>query len=242
MHQRIPLPPEIRRHHPRDIQAPTVDTPRHVAIRRHPAARDVHDVFLHPRHQVAFAILPDLRELRHLHDSVPARVAEFILRCFRIVPRPHHEPIAVGRPLLLLANIPEGEKLRAHVVEDAVHDDAHPALPRLLHQLEEQQIPRRPLPRGRILRFLRDQSQIPRRIRTEPRIDVMKTGRVVFVVGTGEKHRVQIQRVDPEILQVVELVDDALQVPAVAPFAHRPIKILPAGLLPCIPRIPVRSP
>ena len=103
------------------------------------------------------------------------------------------------------------------MIEDAVEDDAHPGRMRPVDQREGQLVRLRPDPGRRIKRILAGrQCAVADRVGTEVRIDVVKTRAVVFVRGRRGEDRVQVKCVNPEILEVGQLVDDPLQVAAVA--------------------------
>ena len=84
----------------------------------------------------------------------------------------------------------ERRAVGAHVVEDAVEDHADPALARLLDELLELLLV------------------------AEPRVDPRVVGGVVAVVRVRLEDRVEVDRGDAELLQVVELLPDALEVAA----------------------------
>ena len=238
----VPFPPECGGHHPRHVQPPTVHPARNISVRLHPPAGHGEKIILHRGREIETLRGADLGEFRQLLDPLPALPAELVFRRVRIVPRVHHEPILVRRGLLVFPQVLEGEKSQPGVVENAVEDDPHAAPVRLGNQIEEKLVGGRPLPCGRILRLGRDDFQVALRIRTEPRVDMVETERVIFVVRTGPEDGIQINGVDPEVAQVIELVDDALDVAAIAPFPGRSVKIRSPRLLPSVARIPVRGP
>ena len=105
------------------------------------------------------------------------------------------------------------------MVEDAIDHHLDPAVVRLSDQFEEQLVRSRPLPRGGIIRFtaVADNLEVTLRIRPEIWINVMERIAIVFVLRTPVKDRIELDRRDPQILQIVEFVDHTLQVTAVAP-------------------------
>ena len=56
------------------------------------------------------------------------------------------------------------------------------------------------------------------RIAAQDRIDPVKIMGVIAVVGGALKDRVEIQRVDPQILEIVQLFDDPQQIAALEPI------------------------
>ena len=128
------------------------------------------------------------------------------------------------------------------MVENAINDHPDAALARLLDHFEEQLVRRGPLPRCGVLGFLGYDGQIAGRIRTEPWVNVVEAEGVIFVVRTRPEDRIEVNRVDPEVPQIIELVDDSLNIPPVPSVSHRPKKVVRLGLLPGITRIPVRGP
>ena len=89
------------------------------------------------------------------------------------------------------------------------------------NQLERQLIGFGPHPGFRIAGvFFGHQSTVAFGVGTEIRINVMVTGAVVFVVRGRIEDRIQINGIDAKILQVIELVDDPLQIAAVAATLH----------------------
>ena len=66
---------------------------------------------------------------------------------------------------------------------------------------------------------------------------------VVLVQRMGIEQRIKIDGVNPETAEVIQLVEHALQVAAVASIKHAvPIKVGTHLLLPVVARIPVRRP
>ena len=84
----------------------------------------------------------------------------------------------------------EGPEAAAGVVEDAVEDDLHPARVAGVEQLAE------------------------RGVAPEKRVDRQVVIGVVAVVRGGGEDRVEVERRDPERLQVVEPIDDAEEIAA----------------------------
>ena len=107
------------------------------------------------------------------------------------------------------------------MVEHAVEDDADAALVRLINHLQGQLIGLGPHPGFRVARvFGGHQGAVAFRIGAEIRVDVVVAGAIVFVVGRRIEDRIQVDGVDAEILQVIELVDDALDITAITPALH----------------------
>src|SRR5438105_15387834 len=97
------------------------------------------------------------------------------------------EPVAIERAGTGLDDVLEGEESPSGMVEDAIEDDPDPTL---VGCVEER----------------------PQRIVTaEERIDREIVRRVVAMVRCGREHRVQVQPVDPEVDEIVEPVDDAVE-------------------------------
>jgi hypothetical protein len=71
---------------------------------------------------------------------------------------------------------------------------------------------------------------------------VVEEGRVVLVQRRGLEDRVQVDRVHPQRLDVVELLEDALEVPAVAPDVGVPEEVMAVRLLPGLQQVPIRGP
>ncbi len=91
----------------------------------------------------------------------------------------------------------EREEAATGVVEDAIEHDAHPASVCRVEQLAQ------------------------RVIATEQRIDLEVVVRVVAVVRAGAEDRGQVDRGDPEILEVPEVLGDPAQVAALEPVDGR---------------------
>ena len=116
------------------------------------------------------------------------------------------------------------------MVEHAVQDNADPALMGLLHQRAEELIRRlqvlffsNPADIAGCLRVIifplvQDLSLVNDQL-PEMRIDMVIILGVVFVIGGRHEQRVEIDRLYPQILQVVQLLPHALQVAAVE-IAH----------------------
>ena len=174
----------------------------------------------------------------------PALVVELVAERVRIVKRLHHVPVAVAGLVLVFHQIPEGEKVAPRVVEHAVEDHAHPALVRFGKHLQEHLVRRRPLPRrGVASDLLFHDREVALRVGAEVRIDVMVGVPIVLVERTGVKQRIEINRVHPEVGDVVEFVEHALQVAAEAPVEHAvPEKIRPDLQLPRGAFVPVVRP
>ena len=112
------------------------------------------------------------------------------------------------------------------MVENAVKDDAHPAGVQFMAEVgKEHTAPLQILHGG-------DAADILRRVAVmllprlhfmihiigddaEMRIDMLIILAVVFMTGRGDKDRIQVQHLNAEILQVIQLIDDALQIAAV---------------------------
>ena len=100
------------------------------------------------------------------------------------------EPIHVRRVRLVGDDVLKCPMAVAAMVENPVEDDPHPSAVAGIQQLPE------------------------RREIAEPVVDPEVVDRVIAMVGAGLEDRREVQRVDPEALDVVEVVDDSLQVAA----------------------------
>ena len=115
---------------------------------------------------------------------------------------------------------------RTTVVENAVQNHLHAALMRLLHQVDKQFIARLQV------RLVRHTVNIPRCPRivlvarpeqiafvgdnlSEMRINIVIILNIILMVRRRNKHRIQINDLHTEILQIIHLVNDALQIAAV---------------------------
>ena len=100
------------------------------------------------------------------------------------------------------------------MIEHPVEDDLHAAIVHLAYEPEQERICRGPLPCSRISRILRrPDGPVSIWIRAEVVVNVVVEGCVVLVEGRRFENGVEIDGVDAEVLQVVQLIDDALQVP-----------------------------
>ena len=90
----------------------------------------------------------------------------------------------------VLEDMIELKKAPAGMVKNAIQNDVHPAPVGLIQQFEEDRV----LPQNRV--------HMPVIIG------------VVAVVGGGHEDRVEVERVDPEVLQIVQFLIDAQQIPA----------------------------
>ena len=86
------------------------------------------------------------------------------------------------------------------------------------------------------------QGLVAARVGAEVAVDVVVVPGVVLVQRGCVVHRVEIQGGDAEILEIVEPVDDALQVAAVAAGLYRRVEVLPGRLGPGLLPIPVLRP
>ena len=115
---------------------------------------------------------------------------------------------------------------RTTVVENAVQNHLHAALVRLLHQVDKQFIARLQV------RLVRHTVNIPRCPHivlvarpeqiafvgdnlSEMRINIVIILNIILMVRWRNKHRIQINDLHTEILQIIHLVNDALQIAAV---------------------------
>ena len=108
------------------------------------------------------------------------------------------EPVAVGRVLLVLQDIGEGEEAAPAVVEDAIQDDVH------------------------IVAVCQIKQGVKVAHIAQPGIDLVVVDGVVAVVGGGVEDGVEVESVDTQVEQVIEMLDDALQIAALeAPLRGR---------------------
>ncbi len=91
----------------------------------------------------------------------------------------------------------EREEAAAGVVEDTVEDDAHPAAVRGVEQLAQGVVA------------------------AEQRVDLEVVVRVIAMVRGRTEDRGQVDRGDPEVLEVVEVLGDPAQVAALEPVIGR---------------------
>ena len=115
---------------------------------------------------------------------------------------------------------------RAAVVEHAVQNDLHAAAMRLLHDLRKQ------LVAGLKIRLVRHAVNISGRLAilalalgkklpvvrndlAKVRIDIIIVLNVIFVIGRRNKEGIEVDHLDAKVLQIIHLVDHALQVTAV---------------------------
>jgi len=157
-------------------------------------------------------------KFRQRVESEPSGVTELITPCVGIVRRLDGIPFHVRRLLALHADVAEGEEIAPRVIEDTVDHDFDAPLVGFFDQLEKQFVRCGPFPRGRIGGFpaIADNLEITLGVGTEIRIDVVERIAVVFVLRATVEDRVEFDRRDAQLLQVVEFVDHALQVSAVA--------------------------
>ena len=104
-------------------------------------------------------------------------------------------PVRRRRPGL--HHVVEREEAAAGVVEDPVEHDAHPAAVRRLEQLAQGVVT------------------------AEQRVDLEVVVRVIAVVRGGTEDRCQVDRGDPEVLEVVEALGDPAQVAALEAVVGR---------------------
>jgi hypothetical protein len=123
------------------------------------------------------------------------------------------------------------------MVENPIDHHLDPAVVRFSDQLEEQLVRSRPLPSRRIIRFpaVADDLQVTFRVGAKIRINMVERVTIVFVLRTPVKNRIELDRRDPQILQIVELVDHTLQVTAVTPVEDAVlVKAVPDRLFPLV--------
>ena len=243
LHERVPVAPEGHGHLAGHVEPPAVDAVFRVAVAVgiHPPAGDVEHVGL--RAGVEVFLRGVVGELGQRVHAPPALVLELVRRRGGVVVLLDRVPLLIGRGLLLLAKIPEGEEVAAGVVEYAVEHHPHAPGVGLLEELEEQPVGAGPLPRRGIARLPLHRREVAGGIGAEVRIDVMKGTAVVLVERAGVEHGVEIDRRHAEVLKVVESVDDALDVAAVAAVEDSVLEEVRADLLfPESAGIPVAGP
>ena len=112
------------------------------------------------------------------------------------------------------------------MIEDPVQDHTDPSPVRLADQVREQPVARLEVRRIRHTELVFAGLCILRRPTGQDLgrvvhyfakvgVDVAVILRVVLVVGGRDEDRIEVDRVDPQLVEVIELVDDALQVSAV---------------------------
>ncbi len=240
------LAPEVERHHVRHVEAETVDPVRRIAIpvRVEPSARHVEHQLANRGYErardrsarCAFRA-PRLLPLRQIRHSGPTGIGELAgVRRGRIVEHLDLVPPGVRRFRPVLEQVLPGPERRPGVVPGVVEDDAHVPTVDLVHEREEQAIGRRPGPGGRVSGILgRHPLLIAPRVRSEVAVHVTVVAGVVLVQRGGVVDRVEEQRRHAQVLQVIELIDDALQVASVATQLDRPVERLARGLGPRLP-------
>ena len=128
------------------------------------------------------------------------------------------------------------------MVEDSINDDAHLPAVGFADEFQEQPVGRTPAPGGRIGGiFGGEQGGIASGIRSEMTVDVMVSCRAVFVQRRGVKDRIEVQRVDAQILEVIEPVENALEIASVAAELGVVVEVFSAGPLPRLECVPVGS-
>ena len=70
-------------------------------------------------------------------------------------------------------------------------------------------------------------------------VDVMVSRRAIFVERRGVEDRIEVQRVDAQILEVIEPVENALKVASVAAELGVVVEVFSAGLFPRLECVPV---
>ena len=234
--QRAPALPEAVRQPRRHVQPPAVDAAAHVALRRHPAARHC----VHVGQRTLGQGAGFLAQFGQAGVAAPG----LVLKALRVVaPRRDLEPASKARLALVLYQVQKRPVAHAHMVEHAVEDDAHAARMRLGNQLEHQPVGAGPDPGGGVVGHLqRHQRAVARRVGAKVGVYVVQRGGVVLVVRWRVEHRVQVQRVHAQLLQVRQALQDAGNVAAVAPVGQVVLQRLAAGALPGLQCVPVAGP
>ena len=245
-HQLIPLLPKTVPDLFGHIQSPAVDPVGRVAVAVgiHPAAGDGKNICFHFRVQVfASLFVRHLCKLRQTFDTVPTGPIELLaILGTRIGPGKDGVPVLVFRFLLLFPDIGKGKKSRGGVVKDSVNDHPHSLFAGFFHQLQKLFIGSRPSPAGGVGGRVFEQLQIGSRIRTKEGIHVVKNQGIVFVQGWGGEDRIEIQGGDPQVFQVVQLVDDSLEIPAVPAVGVGSVDITGQIPLPVRQGVPLLGP
>ena len=190
----------------------------------------------------AILVVPKLRKRV---KSGPSGVTELIAPCLGIVRRLDGIPFHIGRLLPLHADVTKGEKIASGMIEDTVDHDLDAPFVRFFDQFEKQFVCRGPFPGGRIsgLAAVADNLEIALGVGSEIRIDMMERVAVVFVLRAAVENRVEFDRRDAELLQVVEFVDHALQISAVAAVKDAIlVKVLADGFFPLFADVIVACP
>mgnify|MGYP001612313037 CR=1 FL=1 len=128
------------------------------------------------------------------------------------------------------------------MIEHAIENDFDIARMRFFDETEKERVRAGPLPRARLVRFVRNAQSVAARIWAEVVIDMMKRGRVILVRAAAIEDGIEIDRVDVEAGEIVQTVDHALHVAAVTPRENHVIEIRTAALFPRLKFVPIRSP
>ena len=137
-------------------------------------------------------------ELRQGRQAPPGVIARGLLGVVGVQREARDvEPVEVGRVLAVLEDVVELEEPPAGVVEHAV--EHHPHAPRVAGVQELAQCG----------------------VAAEHRVDLLVVVRVVAVVAGGLEDRREVDRVDAEVLQIVELLDHADEVAALVAVRRR---------------------
>ena len=177
--------------------------------------------------------------------SEPSGVTELVAPRVGIIRRLDGIPFHIGRLLPLHADVTKSEKIAPGMIENTVDHDLDAPLVRFFDQLEKQFVCRGPFPGGRICGFAAaaDNLEITLRVGSEIRIDMVERVAVVFVLRAAVEDRIEFDRRDAEVLQVIKLVDDALQISAVAAVKDTIlVKVLADGFLPFFADVVVARP
>ncbi len=72
-------------------------------------------------------------------------------------------------------------------------------------------------------------------------VDMVIKSSAIFVKGRALKNWIQVEGIDPEILEIIQFIENPLKVPAITPQLSMDIKAA-AILFPRLKLIPVRRP
>ena len=157
----------------------------------------------------------------------PALVIEFVFGCGWIIPTKDLEPVGVFGFRLLGDDILEGREPGAHMIENSVNNDTQFAAMRFADQFQEQLVRTAPGPGGSREILALHQLRIAGAIGAEVVIHMVKARPVIFVMAESLENRVEINGVDSQAGQVIQLVDQAPQIPAVAALIDSGVKFAP---------------
>jgi hypothetical protein len=133
-------------------------------------------------------------ELRQRPETPPGRVVLGLPLAERVEGKTAEViPALVARALIVVEQIAEGKETASGVVEDPIQDDPNSAGMRLSQQITE------------VVK------------RSEAVVDLQIVRRVIAVVAPRREDRIEVDRRDPEVIQVIQLLADSPQIPTLKP-------------------------